>query len=119
MFSFQTHSRGAFVRQTALLVNAQTGTFTLQSRLLLQATPPQCSAPTGDGTAAEHCVRKSMSGIENSKLNGENLRVRSCRFDMLNSNTHFTSRAQRNPIAECLVSGGAEERNATFTPYSS
>jgi len=47
MFSFHAHSRGEVLRHVAPVVAAQTGALSAQSPLLVHATPPQCSAPTG------------------------------------------------------------------------
>lgn len=54
VLSFHTHSRGGPVRQAVPASVAQTGMAFWQSARLLQATPPQCSAPTAGGVPPPH-----------------------------------------------------------------
>lgn len=57
---FQTHSCGEVVRQKAVLITPQTGTFTLQSLWPEQVRPPQYSGVVGGGIAAPPQWTSSM-----------------------------------------------------------
>lgn len=118
MFSFHAHSRGEVVRHVALLDRAHTGTLTVQLALLVHATPPQCSAPSG-GAAAWHWVSDRRKGALNTRAVSENLRVLLLGFGIVESKFHLTSRAQRNPPIESTASGTKDVRKATFTTSSS
>ncbi len=84
MFSFQAHSRGEVVRHVALLDRAHTGTLAVQFKLLLQATPPQCSVPTAGGAAAWHCVSDRKRAADRLTMTIESERDRFLKFGMRN-----------------------------------